>query len=1254
MNIKKTGLIIGSCLAFLYLLYLGIPFCLTGLVNSYVPKIESLVEKSSGFKLSIENARLLTTPKLTAGVGAGKIKLNSPAGDEVLAAENAQVKVSLLPLLIGRVELDVIRAKDASLSLKVKPDGSLLIADYFSDNGSAEVSSEAPMCALPFGLKLSNRLPDIRVDKYSVAVVDSKTSKVYSVNGSELKVTDFVINKKVKISTNGSVTLAGDVPFKYDVKVFNKVMPDVTLDDLVFAQPAAKTEKAAPLAFNIIDIFENIRKNQLRANLTTDVKSYGKLDDIHVDGLVDVENLSLAIDGKPLPEGHVKLTFKGKKAVSDIALYSGDNETTTVISEYSGGKSKKINLAVKSNAKINNIFNIIKVIASTFNYNDLDTLSATGAIDTDFKLKSDMKKVYSSGYFKIPEGSIKYALYNVLINNIKADIDFSGDSVNLKNFGFTILNQPLKAYGTIKHDSTIDLHLLADKLMIRGLLVATGQVGLLKDNDVKSGTLSLDASVKGKLKEVVPVVNLVVNNLNILNKPSETTLKMAGSNVNISTDGKSYKGNVNANSINIINPMLKFALPKVALSLNEKDLNIADTYLMFDNSRIDISGKVSDYANKNIAISLKAKGALKASDLKNTLPAEYRSMVTASGSLPVYVSITGNDKKQIVDAQVLATPGNYLHIADLAAISGKNSLWRSNVVLDGNVVKLSDTGLYVYGKNTIDESGSVSGLTQLLRVAGDVDISSLTLKDLKVATLNTQTVSIPGFKNSKAIGNVNISLHGNAANPSITGQADLSQVSLPTMKTELQNVAVDMGANAINVNLPKIKVDNSTMNAKLVINPNFANGIIIKSVDFNGDYIDSDTLAAALAGGGGSASSVGTSSASKSSAPADLGIVIQSGKGTVTKFKSGSIIATNLLADFLLKNNIFYLKNLKGDAFGGKISGDVNCNVISGATNVNMSGTGMSAVSAIEGAAGIKNALSGVLDFTAKLSLNAFAKDYNSMLKSVKGDVSFDVKDGHYANIGSLDHLLLAQNIAANVILKAAIAPIRNLPVVQNASNFKTINGSLTLKNGIAYLKSIKSTGPSMAYYVTGQYNLISGYTNVVILGRLGADVVAALGPLGELSASKLTSYIPKFGTKTSAILSALTSNPKSENISSIPALSSGNTNAKDFKVLYVGTVTNPSSIKSFKWLSTCDTSAITGGTIKEQLKTTTDAIKTSGKNTVSDVKTSVENVKESAKDVATNIKDQVQKTKDSIQDLKNLKNMFKKPAATTETGVAE
>ena len=165
-----------------------------------------------------------------------------------------------------------------------------------------------------------------------------------------------------------------------------------------------------------------------------------------------------------------------------------------------------------------------------------------------------------------------------------------------------------------------------------------------------------------------------------------------------------------------------------------------------------------------------------------------------------------------------------------------------------------------------------------------------------------------------------------------------------------------------------------------------------------------------------------------------------------------------------------------------------------------------------------------------------------------------------------------------------------------------------------------------------------------MILGRLGADVVKALGPLGELSVSKLTSYIPKFGTQTASILSALTSDPKSENTDQIPGLSTGDNNTKDFKVVFTGNVTSASSIKSFKWLSTCDTSAITGGSLKEQLKTTTEALKTNHKNNVEAVKQNVEDVKEAAKNTVDNVKDKIQKTKDSIQELKNL---FKKPATS-------
>ena len=45
---------------------------------------------------------------------------------------------------------------------------------------------------------------------------------------------------------------------------------------------------------------------------------------------------------------------------------------------------------------------------------------------------------------------------------------------------------------------------------------------------------------------------------------------------------------------------------------------------------------------------------------------------------------------------------------------------------------------------------------------------------------------------------------------------------------------------------------------------------------------------------------------------------ILKGKGTLMKFVSGGIVAENLASDFSFTNNVFYLKNITGDAFDGK------------------------------------------------------------------------------------------------------------------------------------------------------------------------------------------------------------------------------------------------------------------------------------------------------------------------------------------------
>ncbi len=518
------------------------------------------------------------------------------------------------------------------------------------------------------------------------------------------------------------------------------------------------------------------------------------------------------------------------------------------------------------------------------------------------------------------------------------------------------------------------------------------------------------------------------------------------------------------------------------------------------------------------------------------------------------------------------------------------------------------------------------------------------LNGITIKTPSTLTLSIPGFANSKATGSANITLNGSAMNPKFSGDINIPTISLPTIKTTVQNTTVDLGSHNIIVNTPSINIDNSVMNAKTTINPNFNNGIIINNVDYHAVLLDTDTLVKAMEVLPAQSTTTQTqksSSSSSNTAQQNLGVIVKNGKGTINKFKSGGIVANDISSNFNLANNTLYLKSLQGSAFDGKFNGDIAFNIINGNTNINFQGSNMNAEKAIAGAAGLKNALSGTLGFNAKLTLNGYAPSQNAMMQSIKGDINFDIKKGTLGNIGRLENMLLAENLMSNGIIAAALTPITNMPVVKNTAIYESITGDMSLNNGWAEIKSIKTSGPSMASFIYGKYNLINASANLTILGRLGADVVAALGPVGELSVSKLTSYIPKFGTLTGNMINALTTNPKGERTSEIPALSNGSTNYKDFKAVFNGGIESKNSVKSFKWLSVCDTSQIEGGSLKEQLQQSSNALNQLRTEKKEAVQKNIEEVKNTAKQTAEEIKNQVQNTKDSINELKNL---FKKP----------
>ena len=1008
--LKKFILSISIFIVLIYVLFLTVPFLLTSVINSYNGEIVKLVKENVGLNLNLGKLRLMTTPKLSVGLEAENIGVSLPTGESVFKAENFSGKVSLIPILFKKIELDSVSAQNFDLTLKIKKDGKFLIEDYLvqnDENSAQQVQNEA--FELPFGIKLSNKLPDIKIKNYNISFVDMPTSKTYSVYGNKFFITDFILDKNIKLDADGKIKLDNREQFSYDVKIVNKIMPELSLHDMIFNPSNADVNENETVSFDFIEVFKKIYQNQLRASLTADIKTSGTADNIDVNGSLNISNLSLAVDGKLLPESSVDFYSKGKNTKFGAKLFTAPKELTELSGNFTSGKHKNFDLTCRSNAQFNSIINIIDSIAKTFNIKDFDTLSAKGGIDADFSIKSDMKNVTSSGYIKIPDASVNYKLYNTSVEKIFANIQLANNFVEIKDAGFTIMKQPLKIRGTLSHNADIDMSLIADKLQLKGLLVSVGQAALVKDYNIKDNALlSLNVEAKGKLDKFDPKISVIIDNINILKK--------------------------------------------------------------------------GDYIKFNAKIV--------------------------------------NDHLEILQA-----------------------------------------GIFYNNSVLVQLKGAIS------------DIYNSQKLKLNASTPKSISMEVPYFAKSNMNLNFNVDVSGKSSAPELKGPVSIPTLNIPDMLLTMNDLSMDL------------------------------NGPIAK------------------------------------------------GKGTLKKIVSGGIIAQNLSSDFVLDNNMLYLKGILGDAFGGKIKGDVSYNITNGKIGVILDGSSMDAQSAIYGAAGIKNALSGTLNFSANVTTSG--ADDVEMMKNLKGKAAFDIKDGKLGNIGRFETFVLAGNVVSNPILKTAVNTFSSLATVQKTAEFSTIDGNLNFNNGWADLVPVKMSGQTMAYYVTGKYNLINASANVIILGRISSEVVSLLGPVGELSVSKLTSYIPVFGTATGNIINMLTSNPDKEKIENIPALSSGSSDYKDFKVEFNGGVESSSSVKSFKWLTKCDTSELQQLNIKDEIehaKNTVNEIKKQNiesiNKAVNEQKQQIQNVKNQINDTKNQINDTKNELKNTAEELKNtadeLKNLFK------------
>lgn len=1172
MKALKISLItFGSLFVIVYLAFLlAIPAFVK--LEDYNYELNNDKNPEQGLIIKFENVRVATTWNLSAGVKVGQINAFYKSGEKFAQIDNIDTTISLPYLVFKKIKINKIAIDKIITRLGVEKDGHFTIEKFIPSQDKNFQNTQTTM-VLPYGLEFSENMPDVVVKKYSITFIDNITDKHYALKGSNFKVCDFILNKKIKFKAIGEMLLDKRKQISYDLDLTSLVMPDFTN-----VSQKSKDEKTAQ--FNVITIFKNLYKLNLTADIKAMAKLSGSMEDIKTDGKINISNLSAIVQGKQLPASSLNLELKEKSIKILADFYTDITEKASIDGIFKYGNRQYIDLNVKSNnLELKNLFSLVNAVLPLVGVTDLNAIKANGQIKANFNIKSDFKTINSSGFLKVIDANIYYNLYNVALKNIQADIDFSSNRINISKASADFNGAPLSLKGAIDTNAYANISILADKIPLKAALLAIGQIQALKENNIKSGNITLNGIIKGKLDSIVPQINVAIENINLYNKPNKTTVILPLAKVDATTKGTKVNGAGHINGLKIIvSGLPTFSIPNSKISFNEKDINLDSVYVMLNNSKIGVLGKVKNYSNSDLSINITAKGLLGANDIRSSLDRSIRNNIKATGRLPIIAKISGNSKVQIINAQILANNTNHLSIIDINSLKGKTSLINADLKIENNTLKINDISINsLFHNNGITENfnGNLSGSTKVLQAKGS--ISNLfgrvqNISGLNISIPNQVTISVPTFTNSQVQIKGDLNVSGTVTNPVITGMVNIPYASLPSIQTVGKNITVNATKNLIDVYFGNIKVADSVMQIIATMNSNFNRGVYIRSMTFNAENINADSLMKMISLLPQSNIAPGT----------DAGVTIASGNAKVERISSGTIVATNATSDFNLYNNLFKLNNVSASAYGGKIAGNITYNLLYSSTGINLQGRYLNANSAMFACTGMRNLMDGSLDFDA-INLTARGLTDIQIMQSLKGKVKFIVSNGQMGALGKLENLLYAQNILANNLLKTTMSAVVGAVKVKKTGEFKYIKGAVSLSNGWATLERIQTSGPAMSMYIKGRVNILNNRADLIILGRLSNEVVSVLGPIGNFSVNSLIASIPKIGTVTSSLINQITTNPSGENLALLPDLSPAQANTKEFKAAINGSLESTSSVSYFKWLATPQASSQTSTTTSTQ-----------------------------------------------------------------------
>lgn len=1174
---KKVLQILGFViLGVIFALYLCFLFVLPNVIdlNQYKPLIKDLAKEQAQVDVNFDDAKVITTPLLGAGVKIDNISVKLPDGSILLAADGVKTRISIPSLLLLTVKVSCFEVENPFVNLEIDKDNIdykvvKLVEDILNSNKEKTLGEEKVVTQTWFDPNwIRIKVPCAKLKNYKVLVNDTKSGNYLDLHGEELKA-GYFNGKTAKLKTYAEL-------FSNDNKNLTLNIDFDTFIPKTESKLDSEDDPAERIDIPFVNPVDLYRNYNLKADLDIKLRIREHKGDITSFGHLNIDGVTLNVSHLQLPESYVHIKTFEHTVDLDTNIYPASEKNIQLFGKLNYSKRPWLNMNIKT-AKIQ--FNDMLILGKAFLDslripNEFGQYKAEGSAVADCYIKTNFKKLKSNGFIKIQNGGLAVRNLGQVISGANINALLDNNVLVFENSSLFVNHSKVTFDGSINKKSVANIVIKTESLPLPSLFKAFAPRNLRQAYNFRSGDITLDAVIKGKLKEAVTNATFDLKSLDLADVKNTFNLKNEDLSGEVSFEAKhqALSGHIDNKNLVFILPQTSSSIriPALAVGVGGKNLLIPENKILFnDKSEIKFSGTILDYA-KLKSIEINSSGNISTDDLIKLIGREYKPFIHSQGSVPVKLTIYGNKKKQTVLAQALADKDNFITPVDLTELGGKQTALQAVVDLKPGRIKIKKTGLYIRTV-TVDEKGNeIVNLDDVLDIDGTIVGDRINL--LKINLPKIVSGRIYAFPKSSFVRDKGrIFVYGSTSNPIIRGGVSIRDIKIPELLTSVDNIQLDFKGHTLGFDIRNILLNGSDISANgdIDMNPNQILNLSGVNVNSNNIVLEKMLKVVDLAMKYIPAQSAGQS---KSTAQqTDIPLAIQSGTINMRRIQTGHIVVANTTARMALRQNILGLRWLRTNIFNGRVNGDIFVDLVKMLVNVDLKGEGINVAKAMLDGAGMKDMLSGTAKFDAKLSIDGNAKTPEEQMKGINGDINFVVTNGQFGPFGKIENLIIAENIRESQFFQTALGGIINSLTSIDTTHFSELIGHLNMDGGVCHIDPITSLGNVLTLHIFGDFDIVRNYADMKVRAKMSSIISKVLGPLNAINPINLMNSAASMNVVTAKAFSLFCEVVPEDELATLPAFENSyvDSGAAKFQLKVRGDASKPLTlVKSFKWLS--------------------------------------------------------------------------------------